>query len=131
MNKIFFKFALSLVLLLNTAIFVIFFPELVDVVEDYLYPLFFVYFIFDSFSVILPMFNDAIYSGKMQKRLYKEVPDHDKKKLQELARKNNKIALLIFVLYGLGVSVLGFSYIHFDWLDEIANAFFSSDLSKK
>lgn len=118
MNKIFFKFALSLVLLLNTAIFLIFFPELIDVVEEYLYPLFFVYFIFDSFSVILPMFNDAIYSGKMQKRLYKEVLEYDREKLKEQAQKNNRIALLIFVLYSLGIVMVGLSYIHFDWLDE-------------
>lgn len=118
MNKIFFKFALALVLLLNTAIFILFFPGLIEVVEVYLYPLFFAYFIFDSFSVILPVYNDAIYSGKMQKRLYKEVPNYDNKKLMEMVRKNNKIALLVFVLYGLGVAFFGLSYIHFDWLDE-------------
>ncbi|AIO18304.1 hypothetical protein KQ51_00416 [Candidatus Izimaplasma bacterium HR1] len=118
MNKIFFKFALSLVLLLNTAVFLIFFPNLIDVVEQYLYPLFFVYFIVDSFSVILPVFNDAIYSGKMQERLYKPVVEYDKEKLRIFTKKSNKIALLVFVLYSLGIITLGLSYIHFDWLDK-------------
>jgi len=117
MNKIFFKFSLAFVLLINTLIFVIFFPELIDLLEKYLYPLFFLYFIIDSFSVILPMFNDAIYSGKMQKRIYHEVSDYDKKKLKETALKNNKIALLIFVLYGLGIILVGLSFIHFEWFD--------------
>lgn len=118
MNKIIFKFALGFVLLLNTAIFIIFFPELIDAVKPYLYPLFFLYFIVDSFSVMLPMFNDSIYSGKMQKRLYKEVPNYNREKLKEKARRNNKIAFLIFVLYSLGVLFFGLLYIYIDWFDE-------------
>ena len=118
MNKLFLKFALSLVLLINTFILIIFFPEMIYLIEDYLYPLFFLYFIIDSFSVILPMFNDSIYSAKMQKRLYKEVSDFDRSKLKELAKKNNKIALIIFVLYASLILLIGLSFIHFDWFDK-------------
>ncbi len=117
MNKIIFKFSLSLVLLLNTAIFILFFPELIDVVEEYLFPLFFIYFILDSLSVILPMFNDSIYSGKMQKRLYKEVSEYNIAEVKQLSKKSNKIALLIFILYGSGIAILGLSYMHLDFLD--------------
>ncbi len=118
MNKIFIKFAFSFVLLLNTAILLIFFPETIDLIEDYLYPLFFVYFLVDSFSVILPIYNDSIYSSKMQKSIYKEVKLFDQDKLKNQIRKNNKIALLVFVLYTLGVLIIGLSYIHFEWLDK-------------
>lgn len=117
MNKIFFKFALSLVLLLNTIIFVLFFEDLIYVVEDYLFPLFFLYFIFDSFGVILPMFNDSIYSSKMQKRQYKEVPDYDVDKLHQQARRNNRIAVIIFVFYFGMIALIGLSFLNFAWFD--------------
>ena len=115
MSKLIFKFSLSLVLLINTAIFLIFFPHLIKPIEPYLYPLFFIYFMVDSFSVMLPMWNDAIYSGKMQKRLYKPVIDYSKEKLRDQVSKSNKIALIIFVFYSLGILLVGLSYIHFDW----------------
>ncbi len=117
MNKIFFKFALSLVLLLNTIIFVVFFEDLIYVVEDYLFPLFFLYFIFDSFGVILPMFNDSIYSSKMQKRQFKEVPDYDVDKLRQEARRNNRVAVVIFVLYFGMIALIGLSFLNFTWFD--------------
>ena len=82
MNKIFFKFSLALVLLINTVIFVLFFPDLIVLLEDYLYPLFFIYFIIDSFSVILPMYNNSIYSGKMQRRNYIEITGFDKENIR-------------------------------------------------
>ena len=117
MNKIFFKFALSLVLLLNTIIFVVFFEDLIYVVEDYLFPLFFLYFIFDSFGVILPMFNDSIYSSKMQKRQFKEVPGYDVDKLRQEARRNNRVAVVIFVLYFGMIALIGLSFLNFTWFD--------------
>lgn len=118
MNKIFFKFSLSLVLFLNTAIFLLFFPNLVDIIEEYLYPLFFIYFLIDSFSVMFPMFNDSIYSGKMQKRLFIQVDNYSESKLKALSKRNNQIALLIFVLYSCGIALIGIAYYSIDWLDE-------------
>ena len=117
MNKIIFKFYLSLVLLINTLVFVIFFPDLIILLEDYLYPLFFVYFIIDSFNVILPMYNNSIYSSKMQKKNYIEITGYDKEKLRENSKKDNKIALLVFTLYSLGIILTGVSFIHFEWFD--------------
>lgn len=118
MKKIYFKFSLALVLLINTLIFVLFFPELIVLLEDYLYPLFFIYFIIDSFSVILPFLNKTIYSSKMQKNIYKEVTGYNAQKLKQLASKNNKIALIVFVLYSLGITLLGLSFINFEWFDK-------------
>ena len=117
MNKIFFKFSLALVLLINTVIFVLFFPDLIVLLEDYLYPLFFIYFIIDSFSVILPIFNDSIYSSKMQKSLYNESLDYDKEKLKKNVQKNNKIAVIVFVLYSSGIILVGLSFNQFAWFD--------------
>lgn len=117
MNKIFFKFALSFVLLINTIIFVLFFDKYIYVVEDYLFPLFFLYFIIDSFSVILPMYNDAIYSSKMQKKMYIEVPGYNRDKLKQLAKHNNHIAILIFVLYFGLIATIGFAYLKISWID--------------
>lgn len=117
MNKIFFKFALALVLLVNTIIFILFFPDLIPVVEPYLYPLFFLYFIVDSFEVILPMFNHSIYSSKMQKRTYIEIDGYSKENVREMARKEDKVAIIIFILYSLLILSLGSLYLYVSWLD--------------
>lgn len=117
MNKIKFKFALSLVLLINTLIFFFFFEDLIYLVEDYLFPLFFLYFIVDSFGVIVPMWNDSIYSAKMHKSMYLPVDNVDPAKLKELARHNNKIAMLIFVLYFCLIAGLGILYLQVPWVD--------------
>ena len=117
MKKIIFKFSLSLALLLNTVVFLLFFKDLIYLIEDYVFPLFFVYFIIDSFSVILPMFNDSIYSSKMQKRKYIEVVNVDKDKLRKEISKTNLIALLIFIIYFGGILLIGFFYLHFKWFD--------------
>ena len=117
MNKIFFKFALALVLLVNTLVFMMFFEDLIYIVEDYLYPLFFVYFILDSFSVIVPMFNDAIYSSKIQKKQYIEVPNYNQAKLDALVKQNNKMAVIIFILYSALIAGIGLLYIYVPWID--------------
>lgn len=117
MSKIFFKFALSFVLFINTIIFVIFFEDLIYIVEDYLFPLFFIYFIIDSFNVILPMYNDSIYSSKMQKKMYQEVPNYNKTKLKEVAKHNNRIAVLIFILYFGLILGIGLLYLNISWFD--------------
>jgi len=117
MNKIFLKFAISFALLLNTIIFVVFFEDLIYIAEDYLFPLFFIYFILDSFSVILPMYNDAIYSSKMLKSQFIEVPNYNEVTLKSQAKRNNKIALLIFVLYFGGIASIGLLYLNFTWFD--------------
>lgn len=117
MSKIFFKFALSFVLLINTIIFIIFFEDLIYIVEDYLFPLFFIYFIIDSFGVILPMYNDSIYSSKMQKKMFIEVPNYNPSKLKKTAQHNNRIAIIIFVLYFGMILGIGLLYLNVSWFD--------------
>ena len=117
MKKIILKFSLSLVLLLNMVVFLLFFKDLIYLIEDYLYPLFFIYFLIDSFSVILPIYNNSIYSSKMQKSNFIEVKNIEKAKLRKLVNKTNLIALLIFFLYFGGILIIGLSYLHFEWFD--------------
>lgn len=118
MNKLFFKFSLALVLLVNTLIFIVFFPDLIVLVEPYLFPLFFLYFIIDSFEVIIPAFNQSIYSSKMQQRTYVEVPGYDSVKLAQLVKRENKVAILIFILYASLILGLGLLYRFVPWLNE-------------
>lgn len=118
MNKIFFKFSLALVLLLNTAVFVIFFEELIYIVEDYLYPMFFIYFIFDSFTVIVPIFNDSIYSSKMRKDHFIPVDDYNLAKLKENVKKNNLTAMIVFILYTLLILLFGAMFHYLEWFDK-------------
>ena len=117
MSKIFFKFSLSLVLLINTLVFIIFFLDLIYMVEDYLYPLFFLYFIVDSLSVMIPKLNDSIYSSKMQESRFIAVENVNEDKLKKQIKANNKAALLIFVLYASGVVGIGLLYNYFEWFD--------------
>ena len=115
MNKLFFKFSLSLVLLINTVVFVLFFQDLIYIVEDWLFPLFFLYFIVDSFSVMVPIFNNDIYSSKMQKRTYKAVEGYNEDKLKDQIKHNNIMSLVIFLLYFGMIALIGVSFIYFEW----------------
>lgn len=115
MNKIIFKFALSLALLLNTVIIVFFFSELIETLEPFLFPLFFIYFIFDSFTVIFPFINNDIYSAKMTKRMYIPIENYDKEELMLKYKQDNKRALVIFVSYVAFIGIIGISYLHFSW----------------
>ncbi len=118
MNKLQIKFTLSLILLINTIILIVFFENIVYIIDDYLYPLFFLYFLYDSAIVMLPQWNKTIYSSKMEQSNFIEIPGYDKQKLIQTARKNNRIALLVFVLYVLGILIVGFLYWNIDWIDE-------------
>lgn len=116
MKKLMFKFSLSLVLLINTIIFVVFFYDYIDIVEPFLFPLFFLYFIVDSFEVILPVFNRSIYSSKMQKRTYIEVEEYDINSVKHLAKEDNKQATIIFVLYSALIISIGLMFLYIDIL---------------
>ena len=118
MNRLLFKFSLALVLLINTLVFILFFPEWIDVVEPFLFPLFFVYFILDSFEVIVPAYNPSIYSAKMQKRLYIEVDNYDETELKKLANRDTRVAYVIFLLYASLIIGLGLLYRNINWLDD-------------
>ncbi len=112
-NKI--KFIIAGVLLLISAIFVFFFNDVLIHHQQFLYPIFFAYFLYDLLEVLIPRWNKDTYSSKMLKRTYLPVENYDIDKLNEMNQSNNRKALLIFILYVLGVIIFGLSYLYFSW----------------
>lgn len=119
MNKTRIKFYISIVLMLTLALFIFFLEDFLISVKQEIYIILFIYFLLDSLEVILPFINKEIYSSKMTKRMFVEIENYDEKKLNIEVRKNNRRALLVFVLYVFGVLIVGLSYLHFDWFTEI------------
>ncbi|MCF7926247.1 MAG: hypothetical protein K9L74_01550 [Candidatus Izimaplasma sp.] len=119
MNNLKFKFILSSILLFNTIILVFFFKELIYKYEYILFVLFFIYFLVDSFSIIIPQFNKHTYSSKMLKKDYKEVPGYSIDKLKKLTKIANKRALIVFILYFGLIALIGVSYLYFDWFTRV------------
>lgn len=117
MNKVIYKFAFSFALLLNTVIFVLFFEEYIYILDDILIPVLFIYFFIDSLSVIIPELNKDTFSGKYLRKFFKEYPKYNLNKVKSLKHREDKIALLIFFLYFLGVNVVGISFLYFDWFE--------------
>jgi len=116
MNKLKWKFTLSLIFLINTIILIVFFPHIIPMIEPYLFPFFFVYFLVDVGTVFIPHFNKYIYSNKMLPSTYIEVPGYDQGKLKQQAKKNNYLATLIFILYAVFIVTVGELYLHISWI---------------
>lgn len=117
MKKTTIKLAISLVLLVNTAIFVFLFDEYVYFLDDWLIPVLFVYFLIDSLSVIIPKMNKDLFSGKYLQKFFREYPKYNIQKVKDLQQRENKAALLIFVLYFTGVNIVGVSFLYFNWFE--------------
>lgn len=115
MRKIRIKFAISLILLLSSGAFVFFFRNKLIAYEQIIYIILFIYFLLDTFEVILPFLNKSIYSSKMTRKMYIEVPHLNENKLKEKMHFNNQRALIILILYTLGVATIGFSYLYIEW----------------
>ncbi len=119
MNKLIFKFALSFVLLLNALLLFFFYPSAFQLIEPYLYPLFFIYFIVDSFSILIPKYNTDHYSKKMLGIHYKAPPKYDPHKLHIKVKETNRIAGYIFLIYFSGISLIGAGYLTFSWFTKV------------
>ena len=119
MEKIKFKFALSIAFFTATSIIVFFFEEIAYELEHIFLPVFFTYFLIDSLTVIIPYFNDSIFSGKLFVKLFKEIPTHSIDRLKSLKEKNNRIALLIFVLYFGGLTIIGVLYLNIEAISRL------------
>jgi hypothetical protein len=117
MTKTTIKLSISFVLFLNTGLFVLFYDEYLYLLDDFLIPVLFVYFLIDTLSVVIPKANRQLFSGKYMKQFFKEYPKYNLNKIKELKRKENKIALLIFTLYFTGISGIGLLYLHYDWFE--------------
>lgn len=119
MNKLIFKFALSFVLLVNTLILYFFYPYAFELIEPYLFPLFFIYFIIDSFSVLIPSYNTDVYSQKMLQKYYRPTDFTSLQKLKYKIKNTNQIARYIFLVYFSIIALFGILYLRFDWFTKI------------
>lgn len=117
MNKIIIKFTIALCFLINTFIIVVFYPNYIPLLEPYLFPVFFIYFILDSFSIIFPFWNNDIYSSKMTKRMYIERENYNIETLKAPKKRNNIKALIIFMLYVSMIISIAFLYNYFSWFN--------------
>jgi hypothetical protein len=117
MRKTTIKLSISFALLINTMILVFFFNEYVYLLDDFLIPILFVYFLWDAITVIIPKLNRDLFSKKYIKRFFKEYPEYNIQKVKQLQQKENKIALLIFVLYFSGITGIGLLYLKNDWFE--------------
>lgn len=115
MTKIKFKFMVATLLLLISAVFTFIYDDMLIPLEPYIYPLIFIYFLYDSLTVILPTLNKDIHSSKMYKKNYIPVENFNRVKLSNMIKKNNIRALVIFIIYTIGVLVVGFSFLYFQW----------------
>ena len=114
MEKIKFKYVLSIIFLVNTTVIVFFFKDLAIELEYIFLPVFFTYFFIDSLTVIIPYMNDAVFSGKQFKKFLKALPDYSTEKLKQLKDKNNRIALLIFLIYFSFLTIIGILYLNIE-----------------
>lgn len=112
MEKIKFKFALALTQLITIVVIVLFFGDLVYMLDDYFIPILFAYFFIDSVIVLVPYFNTSIFSGKQFKQLYRKTPKYVLSELRDAVSKSNRRALLVFILYFGALFVFGLIYIN-------------------
>ena len=115
MKKIKIKFIISLIFLINSIIVAVFYSQHIDFLERILIPLFFIYFVFDSLSVLFPAFSNDVYSGKHLYKFYNETNNYNEKLLASFKKQQNTRALIIFVLYFGILSIIGVFYIKFDF----------------
>ena len=117
MKKIKIKFILSLIFLINSIIIAIFFSESIGFLEKILVPLFFIYFILDSLSVLFPVFSNEIYSSKHLDKFYNETNAFNKELLAIYIKQQNRRSLLVFIIYFGILSIIGVFYIKLEFFE--------------
>lgn len=118
MKKTKIKFNLSLIFLLIMLIITIYFRSLAPVLESYLVPVLFVYFILDFLEILNPKWNKTVSSSKMDKRTYVVQTSYKKEILKKSIKTANLQALLIFTLYAIGVIIVGLLFNYTIWFDK-------------
>ena len=114
MKKVKIKFTLSLIFLINSIIIVFFYNEDIDILEKILIPIFFIYFLIDSFIVLFPVFNTSLYSGKHLHKFYNETINFNKELLTTNVKQQNRKSLFIFVVYFGILTIIGVLYRRID-----------------
>ncbi len=113
------KFIIAIVFLAITSMFALFFYDNISIFYEFVIPIIFVYFIFDSLSVLIPSVNKYIPSSKHLKRNYVERLGYNKTNLDKIKRKNNLLAFITFILYFGILSIIGLIYLNYDIFKEI------------
>lgn len=99
MQKTKIKFFLSVIFLIVSIVISLFFSENIDLLVKILAPIFFVYFLIDITTVLLPSCNNQVYSGKHLNKFYIETKYFSEVLLSKKIHQQNKRSLLIFLLY--------------------------------
>lgn len=119
MKKIKFKFTLSLLFLLLTVVFILFFDENSAYLLNNLFLLLFIYFLIDSLLVIIPSINKYIPAMKHFSIFHNEYPQYSEEKLIENVKHNNIKAIYTFFLYFGLLTLIGIFYLSYDFFEEI------------
>ena len=113
------KFVIAIVFLIISLIFAIFYKDDISIFKNYILPVIYIYFIYDSMTVLIPIPKAYLPSIKHFKKNYTETKDYDKNKLVLIKRDNNIRALITFILYFGALSILGVIYLKFDFIEDI------------
>ncbi|MBN2604849.1 MAG: hypothetical protein JXR62_03400 [Bacilli bacterium] len=119
MKKTKIKFVLSIIFLLNSLIIAVFFKNYTEILEKYLLPLFFIYFLIDSVVMLFPFYNKAVFSSKHFKKFFHPKKIIDIHKLKEKVNTENAKALAVFIVYFGFLTVLGVLYQKYDSFEKI------------
>ncbi len=113
------KFVIALVFVLIPLIFVGFFKDYTNLFIDYLFPLMFLYFVYDSIVILFPNLHSYIPSKKHVIPGSTDLLPKRYQKLLTLKKNTNKRAIVTFILYFGALTFIGIIYLSYDFLEEI------------
>ena len=114
MKKIKIKFYLSLIFLITTIFIVLYFNDYLHQIGKYFIPFFFICFLIDTLTVLFPLFNTSVSSGKHLNKFYIKTNNYNNELLLRQIKLQNRKSLLIFVLYFSILTIIGLSYAFID-----------------
>lgn len=103
------KYLLSIILLVTSFTLFFFFNDIAMAIPEWVYTLFWAFFVFDILSVLIPRLAKYTPSGKHLKKFFKEA-DYSKEKLFEYVKKMNFRTVITFFLYMVFLGVVGALY---------------------
>lgn len=109
---------ISLFLLLSTAVIVFYFENILNELETYFFPVIFIYFMYDFNTLLFPKFNKNISSSKLFKSNYKTPNKYIKNNLNNYVNRQNKMAILIFILYTIMIVLIALMYWKIPWFSK-------------
>ncbi len=113
------KFVIAIVFLVISLVIVMFFKEYTYVFINYLFPIMFIYFVYDSLVVLFPKLHSYIPSKKHVIPVNKTLSPKSYQKLLSLKRNTNIRALITFILYFGALTTVGIIYLSYDFFEEI------------